>query len=516
MPESPLEMSAAQPSADAEVAVAAPGSEAAGSLSPDALAVHRAIETAQTVLSALILAFVFRAFLIEAFVIPTGSMAESLLGAHTTCVCPVCGWEFDRGPLEGIAGGDYLLCPNCLTRSPAAECQSMPKSGDRILVQKWPYLLGGMFGPHRWDVIVFRDPSDPTQNYIKRLVALPGESIEIVDGDVYIDGRIARKPRYAQQALWHVVFDQDFAPGRTLATGPARWMPEGELNDPDCGWFGATGRLMHHIGHDQTPRTLRFNPFGSLLYLKDVCGYNQAASGVFVGDVRLTAELTPRAGGGWFSVTLRHDQDVFTLRLNADGSTTLSHALEDSAGVVGPATVLRTGQIAMPLAGEPITLELAHLDGRVYARVDGDALRLETSADQYTLDLQPRRSEERRRPVGLELTGCGWTFDLRRVRIDRDVHYVYRPGATVRAGPGDPFQLHAGEYFVLGDNSPQSYDSREWQHVGPHLPPDTRPGTVRADQIVGEAFFVYLPGLLRSPEHEWLSLPDLGRVRFVR
>ncbi|HOO17196.1 MAG TPA: S26 family signal peptidase, partial [Phycisphaerae bacterium] len=44
----------------------------------------RIVETLQTVLTALLLAFVFRAFLVEAFIIPTKSMAHSLLGAHAT------------------------------------------------------------------------------------------------------------------------------------------------------------------------------------------------------------------------------------------------------------------------------------------------------------------------------------------------------------------------------------------------------------------------------------------------
>ena len=45
------------------------------------------VETLQTVLTALILAFIFRAYAIEAFIIPTGSMAESLLGEHGTRIC---------------------------------------------------------------------------------------------------------------------------------------------------------------------------------------------------------------------------------------------------------------------------------------------------------------------------------------------------------------------------------------------------------------------------------------------
>src|SRR5213595_10211 len=52
-------------------------------------------ETIESILVAFILAFVFRAFVVEAFVIPSGSMAPTLLGAHMRFRCPDCGWRFD-------------------------------------------------------------------------------------------------------------------------------------------------------------------------------------------------------------------------------------------------------------------------------------------------------------------------------------------------------------------------------------------------------------------------------------
>jgi len=52
-------------------------------------------ETIESILVAFILAFIFRAFVVEAFVIPTGSMAPTLLGAHMHFICPDCGYQFD-------------------------------------------------------------------------------------------------------------------------------------------------------------------------------------------------------------------------------------------------------------------------------------------------------------------------------------------------------------------------------------------------------------------------------------
>ncbi|HSU65349.1 MAG TPA: S26 family signal peptidase, partial [Tepidisphaeraceae bacterium] len=51
-------------------------------------------ETIESILVAFILAFVFRAFVVEAFVIPTGSMGPTLMGAHYRVTCEDCGYSF--------------------------------------------------------------------------------------------------------------------------------------------------------------------------------------------------------------------------------------------------------------------------------------------------------------------------------------------------------------------------------------------------------------------------------------
>jgi len=59
-------------------------------------------ETLVSIIIAFILAFVFRAFVIEAFIIPTGSMAPTLLGFHKQVQCPSCRHEFALGiPANG-------------------------------------------------------------------------------------------------------------------------------------------------------------------------------------------------------------------------------------------------------------------------------------------------------------------------------------------------------------------------------------------------------------------------------
>jgi len=85
----------------------------------------RASEIANTfewLITAFILAFVFRAFVMEAFRIPTGSMADTLRGAHFRLRCVQCGYKHEHGyvpdvpdtvPAEEIPLPTAVKCPNC-------------------------------------------------------------------------------------------------------------------------------------------------------------------------------------------------------------------------------------------------------------------------------------------------------------------------------------------------------------------------------------------------------------------
>jgi hypothetical protein len=94
------------------------------------------------------------------------------------------------------------------------------RPGDRIVVLKYLFPL---FEPKRWDVVVFRNPSDPTgdaANYIKRLVGLPNEQVLLLDGDVFTaplgadrsQFAVAHKPEHVQRAVWQHVYDSDYEP----------------------------------------------------------------------------------------------------------------------------------------------------------------------------------------------------------------------------------------------------------------------------------------------------------------
>ena len=121
-------------------------------------------EYAQAIILAVILALFIRTFVVQAFKIPSESMLDTL------------------------------------------------KIGDHILVSKFIYGIKEPFSgsvvipvssPSRGDVVVFIYPEDPTKDYIKRVIGLPGDKLEIINKKVHINGKALNEPyaRFADRII---------------------------------------------------------------------------------------------------------------------------------------------------------------------------------------------------------------------------------------------------------------------------------------------------------------------------
>lgn len=491
---------------------------------------------------------VFKTFFLPLFIIPTGSMAETLRGAHATHACPNCGQEyqvgFSRAPGRSPDDPKALMCPNCrfvqdYAGSPL-EKRFKPTAGDRIVVHGWPYALGGVFGPKAWDVVVFKDPKEPAVNYIKRLIGLPGQKIEIINGDIWVDDQIARKPRHVQKSLWFPYFDSDRIP-TSETPGGGGYRPRWEAVTEAEGWTGLGTREFRFDGLRQASAiAFRTGPANAkpICEISDRYGYNSPLrrfsprlrngyrrGGNAVTDVRLSCEVRFEQGDGFVELSISKNEYLYHARLFANGRVTLERENRDSGERV---PLVEPGSATVGAHGA--SLSLAFVDSSVTVEVNERPLldkELGLTRDQAVrTGRRPHKQEVR---IAAEYVRAV----VSRVRVARDVFYVgVHSGppdgrGRPRAGTGNPLTLDKGEYFCLGDNSPESLDGRYWNAVGPHLDPaNYTMGTVPADQMIGRAFFVYWPGFLPTwnrvlaSEHTrlgWINnlLPDFGRIRWI-
>ncbi len=162
-------------------------------------------EVIETIVFVVVLVLLLKLFVTEAFVIPTGSMAETLYGYQKMITCPKCGHEFPVNSHDEVEGRDGrrmnvfgYCCPNCRYKGRVQELSPVPQNntGDRVLVLKPLYHIRN---PERGDVVVFKFPEKPqekftAQNYIKRAMGFGGETIGIYRGDLFVTRALEYPP----------------------------------------------------------------------------------------------------------------------------------------------------------------------------------------------------------------------------------------------------------------------------------------------------------------------------------
>ncbi|MBM4070774.1 MAG: hypothetical protein FJ271_17740 [Planctomycetes bacterium] len=473
-------------------------------------------------------------WLLEAFVVPTGSMAPALAGHHRACVCPCCGFtaRVGRHPedCDGQSGDDAYretACPNC-GHGPLPLDQVPEAVGDHILVNKSAFLFRR---PRRWEVIVFRVLG---KIFVKRVAGLPGEWLEIVDGDLFADDRLVRKTLDQFKEVRILVFDNNFLPQPD--GGSYRWdyaaasaradeasvepmasdsnSREGVPGDPRVGGsLALSAQSTHQLGKSllldgvSFPRQshwLSYRHFsmksGKDEPIRDEYAYNagwphgeEAAH-----DFMLECDIQVMRGSGSVLLGISDGADVMQVDLPVGaGRIATLHRRHGSELPPRPSQAPPLTRDFVDFEARTVHhLEIALVDRRLTVHVDGQPL--------FSLvDLPPVRNRGVvSRPVSLGV--CGATAEFRNVRLFRDVHYTQAGRNAVR---GKVVRLGPDQYFVLGDNSPNSEDSRFWSDQG------VLPG----ENILGKALAVHLPSRVISRGRSWqCQIPDWQRVRWLR
>lgn len=429
---------------------------------------------------------IIRTLAVEPFGVPTGSMAPALIGHHRDGVCPRCGYTVHVGrPSTGNTHDHFshVVCPNCDFRFSLASAPDL--SGDRLLVDKNIYSLRH---PRRWEMVVFRcpdpDPNEFGKPYVKRLIGLPGETITIVDGDVYVNGQLARKGLAEVRETMMPVFIMAYVPKTdgwrsrwlvasetdprlpTGTTGNKTPSPvlEGDTlvldaSESPQSIVGVTYRHWNlddrheepiHIwnAYDGLPRH-----FGQLPTAHDF---------ILSCEIEATATTTAEAS---FACRLLDGADAVSAEISV-GQKRTGHAQLIRENHGGIDTV--SGISLVPK--RKYRLEFAFVDRRVMLALDGKLV-------MAPADLPPVAGrKDVSRPLQFGSRGC--RIIIRDLILYRDIHYTQYG----EHGTRHPVTLGPAEYYVLGDNSGNSQDSRKWPTPG-----------VPEDDFIGKPVLIHQP-----------------------
>ncbi len=508
------------------------------------------VETIQSLLVAFTIAMIFRGFVVEGFVIPTGSMAPTLLGEHVRVHSNQTGSTTAVG-LDLPAGmtrlpTEFLRDHQAGRTQPFADQHALtlagPKFGDRILVAKWLYPFTE---PGRWDVVVFKNPASAegaTGTYIKRLIGLPGETVWIVDGDIFVRDsgdeafHIARKPRDVREIAWQPVWNSEHTPRQPLRL-PRGWSGMPWKGDPATAWE-TQGETLRSTG--DAPATLRWDE--QQFPLDDWNAYNMfgPVKGDYpVSDLRISATMTPQSQGLAASLDVTARSHVYRFSIEDRQVAISMWPVGSPADAIG-----ETAETSVLEPGVPVRFVAEHIDQAVRLSING------ATVLELFYDWSPR--ERLAAASGVEAEGLSdaqlakrlsttpslsWTFSgspvtLTRMEVDRDIYYrpavltahamknaataefaaEVQPGRYAAATHPDHLQtLGPDQFFVLGDNSGRSLDGRLWGAPTPIVAEqvDAAPFVVPRDLLIGKAFVVYFP----APASGFI--PDFGSLRFI-
>ena len=380
----------------------------------------------------------------------------------------------------------------------------------------------------------------------------------------------------AQEALWRIVYDNDYHPDSahpdTAAQdvhsqdapahdAPAWQQPWQQITGDAWKTDSANGRAFTFNSTDRSG-TLGFNananrPDNKNFGFSDWLAYDQRHSlQVFpqlhnrfdawqgeypVSDLKLDLYYTRTAGTGPLKLRLSKLDRAFTAEIHLDSVKLICEIDGQRAWEKSVPRAPSRGQ------SPPMHVEFTNVDYRVTLRIDGtDAI--QTTADEYhpdVADLQKRQFDFNRYgayptvavgenpqtdnplpPPTVSITADRQTCEVSHVGLWRDVYYTQKlaGGATLQwASPesipnGGPITLGEDEFFVMGDNSPMSYDARFW-----NKPIDLKEENLHVDSgrvperfLLGKAFFVYWPAGFRPARAAPGIIPNFGQMRFIR
>jgi len=376
------------------------------------------------------------------------SMATSYKSQHGVTTCDQCGFKFACDVVgESVAGQGGVICGNC-------GCQIGPKSVARPADQ---VKLNRGQSVRRWDVVAFQRGD---RVLVKRVIGLPGETVDFREGNLLIDGGIVEKPQHLWDEISSIVFDSRPSTSRANTTQLfERLVPRAKEA------WAISGTTISHHGRQASSSDRGDAEFDFLDYRHLRCYKNSKDSNMpaaiddanpFNQSIRRTPqrvdELDVRVEAAFAlegSIQLERTMPKGTIsaRLDMHDDQTIALRLTRSSGG-DTKTVENKG---IKVSGKSVELRLVNYDDMIRFFVDGaeylEAIRFESIENDVS---QPVFS------IGVSRNG---SVTIDRVSIWRDWHlYQDAPKPSVKL----PLETGKGGYYVVGDNLPVSEDSRHF------------------------------------------------------
>ena len=418
-------------------------------------------ETVESIAIAFVLAFLFKTFQAEAYVIPTGSMAPTLFGRHKEITCEGCGFQFELGASSEIDQNSGVLtqrikeaeCSNCGRKNDVEDAPVF--NGDRILVNKQ------ILEFKRFDVVVFKNPEQGHVNYIKRLVGLPGETLRIRKGDLWVKApggnefEIQRKEPLVQKDIQLTVHDDKYVPTELIEQGwPERWAPSVASSDDgsvggwlasDNAWEADYNSRIYAVdapsGDVQWLRYRHFQPPPKAWYgpqfmdepsaslVADFCSFNAYGAThlsrgfegpiYWVGDLTLNANVSINSVSAGAKLILELVEGPSVFQCAVDLTTGEAQLVQRMAADMDDITVIGKASTDVKESGD-YEIAFANVDDRLCLFIDGNVAEFDTSTEYEAIDV-PQPTDRDLAPCGIAAANASLTVsDL---LIERDIYY---------------------------------------------------------------------------------------------